>query len=152
MRHQDISFKIRGAVALVCIGILCAAPTNSASAQGKTVPVFTNGMAQIVPGFQDSTAWIHQELWVETGFDTDGDGRPDRMHVDVTRPRQTDTEGLRVSVVYESSPYFAGTSGPRQYLWNVKQEVGATPTQREHQPEIPFKAVRPRISNDLINE
>jgi hypothetical protein len=32
-------------------------------------------------------------LWVETGFDSDGDGKNDRMHVDVTRPKQTDTEG-----------------------------------------------------------
>ena len=141
-----------GAVALACIAAFGAILANTAAAQNGTVPVFKDGMAQIVPGFQDSTTWVRQELWVETGFDTDGDGKPDRMHVDVTRPRQTDTEGLKVSVVYESSPYFAGTSGPRQYLWNVKQEVGATPTQREHQPEIPFKPVRTRISNDLINE
>jgi X-Pro dipeptidyl-peptidase len=123
-----------------------------ASAQEKAAPVFQNGMAQVVPAFQDSTQWIRQELWVETGFDTDGDGKPDRMHVDVTRPRQTETEGLKVAVIYESSPYFAGTSGPRQYLWNMKQEVDAPPVQREHQPEIPFEPVRPRISNDLVNE
>jgi len=141
-----------GAVALACIAAFGAILANTAAAQNGTVPVFKDGMAQIVPGFQDSTTWVRQELWVETGFDTDGDGKPDRMHVDVARPRQTDTEELKVPVVYESSPYFAGTSGPRQYLWNVKQEVGATPTQREHQPEIPFKPVRPRISNDLVNE
>ncbi|HXF24109.1 MAG TPA: Xaa-Pro dipeptidyl-peptidase [Gemmatimonadaceae bacterium] len=142
----------RGAAALVSIAAFGVMLPHTAAAQDRSAPVFKDGMAQIVPGFADSTSWVRQELWVETGFDTDGDGKPDRMHVDVTRPRQTDTEGLKVSVVYESSPYFAGTSGPRQYLWNVKQEVGATPTQREHQPEIPFKAVRPRISNDLINE
>lgn len=141
-----------GAAALVSIAAFGVILPHTAAAQDRSVPVFKDGMAQIVPGFADSTSWVRQELWVETGFDTDGDGKPDRMHVDVTRPRQTDTEGLKVSVVYESSPYFAGTSGPRQYLWNVKQEVGATPTQREHQPEIPFKPVRPRISNDLINE
>jgi X-Pro dipeptidyl-peptidase len=156
MQSRDSRSTIRsaalGAVALSCIAAVGAILPNTALAQDKTVPVFKDGMAQVVPAFDDSTAWVHQELWVETGFDTDGDGKPDRMHVDVTRPRQTDTEGLKVSVVYESSPYFAGTSGPRQYLWNVKQEVGATPTQREHQPEIPFKPIRPRISNDLINE
>ncbi|MES2357492.1 MAG: Xaa-Pro dipeptidyl-peptidase [Gemmatimonadota bacterium] len=142
----------RWATALVSIAAFGVILPHTAAAQDRSVPVFKDGMAQIVPGFADSTSWVRQELWVETGFDTDGDGKPDRMHVDVTRPRQTDTEGLKVSVVYESSPYFAGTSGPRQYLWNVKQEVGATPTQREHQPEIAFKPVRPRISNDLINE
>lgn len=146
------NLHIRGNAVLLAAGVVGLVAARPAAAQSKAVPVFKDGMAQVVPGFQDSTTWVRQELWVETGFDTDGDGKPDRMHVDVTRPRQTDTEGLKVPVIYESSPYFAGTSGPRQYLWNVKQEVGATPTQREHQPEIPFKPVRPRISNDLINE
>ncbi len=154
MQHPNSRSKFRGTIApvfaLACLGALTLA--GDASAQEKAGPIFKDGMAQIVPAFQDSTQWIHQELWVETGFDTDGDGKPDRMHVDVTRPRQTETEGLKVSVVYESSPYFSGTSGPRQYLWNMKQEVDAPPTQREHQPEIPFQAVHPRISNDLINE
>ena len=33
-----------------------------------------------------------------------------RVHVDVTRPRQTDSEGLRVPILYGSSPYYAGTT------------------------------------------
>ena len=152
MHYRARHTSFRAIIAVACIALLGITPTHVAKAQEKTVPVFKDGMAQIVPGFQDSTAWIHQELWVETGFDTDGDGKPDRMHVDVTRQRQTETEGLKVSVVYESSPYFSGTSGPRANLWDVKQEVGATPPQRVHQPEIPFKAVNPRISSDLINE
>lgn len=152
MRQRVSRFTIRSSAALVCAGSIYLFVPGLASAQEKAAPVFQNGMAQIVPAFQDSTQWIHQELWVETGFDTDGDGKPDRMHVDVTRPRQTETEGLKVAVIYESSPYFAGTTGPRQYLWNMKQEVDAPPVQREHAPEIPFEPVRPRISNDLINE
>ena len=35
-----------------------------------------------------------------------GDGSRDRMFVDVTRQRQTETEGLKVPVIYESSPYY----------------------------------------------
>ena len=31
----------------------------------------------------------YPRLWVETAFDSDGDGRLDRVHVDVVRPRQT---------------------------------------------------------------
>ncbi|HET7551675.1 MAG TPA: Xaa-Pro dipeptidyl-peptidase [Gemmatimonadaceae bacterium] len=151
--HDRIGpLALRAAAVLTCVGAFGASLTTAAAAQQKTVPVFADGQAQVVPGFQDSTAWIREELWVETEFDTDGDGKKDRMHVDVTRPRQTDTDGLEVSVIYESSPYFAGTSGPRSNLWNVKQEVGAKPTPRVHQPEIPFEPVRPRISNDLIEE
>jgi X-Pro dipeptidyl-peptidase len=90
-------------------------------------PIFADGQAQIVPAFEDQSQWIRQTLWVETEFDSDGDGRRDRVFVDVTRQRQTETEGLKVPVLYESSPYFAGTSGPRQFLWDVKQEVGWRP-------------------------
>ena len=149
-RHATPTSLTLASACLLALG-LTFSPSHTARAQ-KPAPVFQDGMAQIVPAFQDSTTWIHQELWVETGFDTDGDGKPDRMHVDVTRPAQTQTDGLKVSVIYESSPYFSGTSGPRANLWDVKQEVGATPPPRVHQPEIPFKADHPRISNDLINE
>ena len=142
----------RTSVALACIAAVSLANSNAATAQSSAGPVFRNGMAQIVPAFQDSTTWIRQELWVETEFDSDGDGKKDRMHVDVTRPAQTGADGLKVPIIYESSPYFAGTSGPRQNLWNVKQEVDATPPQRTHQPEIPFQPVRPRISSDLVAE
>ena len=94
-------------------------------------------MAQVVPAFADSAQWIRQNLWVETDFDSDGDGRKDRVHVAVTRPRQTETEGLRVPVVYQSSPYFGGTSALDAY-WNVNHEVGAQPpsTAQRHPPPV----------------
>ncbi|MEM9660465.1 MAG: Xaa-Pro dipeptidyl-peptidase, partial [Planctomycetota bacterium] len=67
-------------------------------AEARTVPVFKDGEAQIVDGFKDSDYWIRHDLWVETDFDSDEDGKPDRMHVSVTRPRQTETEGLQLPV------------------------------------------------------
>ena len=82
----------------------------AATAAAQTQPVFVNGQAQVVPAFNASAQWIRHRLWVETEFDSDGDGKRDRMHVDVTRPAQTDTEGLKVPVVYETSPYYAGTA------------------------------------------
>ena len=130
--------------------LLLAVGALDAAAQ-KTVPVFTNGQAQVVPGFADPALWIKERLWVETQFDSDFDGKMDRMHVDVTRPRQTETEGLKVAVVYESSPYFAGTSGDRKYLWDVKQEVGAPPPPRTDQPAPPFKPDRAAVSNSEVN-
>lgn len=113
-------------------------------------PVFVDGQAQIVPAFEDAAQWIRHRLWVETEFDSDGDKKRDRVHVDVTRPKQTGTEGLKVPVVYESSPYFAGTSGDRKFLWDVKQEVGADSPPRPSQPEIEFKADRTSISNSQV--
>lgn len=115
----------------------------------KAAPVFFNGQAQLVPAFQDKSQWIKQELWVETGFDSDGDGKPDRMHVDVTRPVQTETEGLKVAVVYESSPYFAGTM-KNQKMWDVKHELGQKPPARTMNVQASFVAVRPEIAKTEI--
>ncbi|MFC1499811.1 Xaa-Pro dipeptidyl-peptidase [Candidatus Zixiibacteriota bacterium] len=133
------------------LGLLLS-PMQSASAQGIQVPVIVNGEAQIIPEFEDPEQWIRLDLWVETEFDTDGDGRPDRMHVDVIRPLQTETEGLKLPVIYESSPYFAGTSSTAQeYFWNVRHEVGAVPPERIHPPSIRPRGRRPIISNSQIN-
>jgi X-Pro dipeptidyl-peptidase len=113
--------------------------------------VFVDGQAQIVPAFQDAAQWIRQTLWVEAEFDSDRDGKKDRLHVDVTRPRQTDSEKLKVPIIYESSPYFAGTSGNRKFLWNVNQEVGAEPPARTSQPAIEFRATRENVSDNQVN-
>ena len=92
----------------------------------NAIPIFENGEAQIVPGFNDPHKWIREDLWVVTEFDSDENGELDRMHVDVTRPYQTETNGLKLPVVYNSSPYFAGTaSGNLKYFWNPRHELGA---------------------------
>ena len=72
----------------------------SIKAQEKAVPVFKDGEAQIVEAFNDPEKWIRTDLWVETTFDSDGDGKLDRMHVDVTRPEQTENEDLKLPIVY----------------------------------------------------
>lgn len=100
-------------------------PTGSMGAQRleRSGPAFRNGQALIVPAFLDPAEWVREELWVETEFDTDGDGRLDRIHVAVVGPGQTETAGLKVPVIYESSPYFSGTTGPTQsYFWDVRPE------------------------------
>ena len=114
-------------------------------------PVFRDGQAQIVPAFRDSASWIREEVWVETEFDSDGDGRRDRVHVSVVRPRQTETEGLKVPVIYESSPYYSGTSGARRFLWDVRQELGEPPPPRTSQPPVEPR-VRPGISNSHVDD
>ena len=113
-------------------------------------PVFKDGEAQILPELEDPTEWIRHDLWVETTFDTDGDGKLDRMHVAVTRPRHTETEGIKLPVIYASSPYYAGTAEDVPGLfWDVKHEIGATAPPRTH-VEVVRKGSRPVISNDEI--
>jgi X-Pro dipeptidyl-peptidase len=103
----------------------------------KAAITIVDGEAQVVEAFKDQKEWIREFLWVETSFDSDGDGKLDRMHVDVTRPKQTATEGLKVPVIYETSPYFSGT-GPNglEFFWDAKQEVGAPPPVRKPMPDV----------------
>ncbi|MBT8395942.1 MAG: Xaa-Pro dipeptidyl-peptidase [Gemmatimonadetes bacterium] len=121
---------------LLAVALVVGFPSD-ADGQETAGPVFVDGQAQIVEAFQAPDGWIQEELWVETEFDTDGDGELDRMHVAVVRPGQTETEGLKVPVIYESSPYFSGTAGGGlSYFWNPRQEVGAEPPPRNPPPTV----------------
>jgi X-Pro dipeptidyl-peptidase len=144
----------RRTVAAAMVTLACAASlhaqVSTPQAQGGARAVFVNGMAQVVPAFADSSQWIRQDLWVETDFDSDRDGRNDRVHVAVTRPRQTETEGLRVPVVYGSSPYYAGTARSVAF-WDVRQELGEPPPPRAPMLNPPYDSTRTRISNQLVN-
>jgi len=144
-----LRFSLRAAriAATLCFG---AAPCLTAQDSAQAKPTFAGGIAQVVPAFADSTAWIRQDLWVETGFDSDQDGKPDRVHVDVTRPRQTDT-GLKVAVIYGSSPYYAGVSRD-QVDWDVRQELNAQPKPRGRMLSAPYDGTRTRISREMVNE
>ena len=132
-------------LSLLALSVLLALP-----ASGQAGPRFQDGQAQVVPEFEDADAWIREQLWVETEFDSDDDGLTDRVHVAVVRPAQTETEGLRVPVVYESSPYYSGVAGNAPGLfWNVQHEIGATPPARTVGPEVPLRA-QPGISQSHV--
>lgn len=137
--------------ALICLPLsFCIV---ASFAQEKAKPIFKDGEAQVVALFDTPDKWIRTDLWVETAFDTDGDGKLDRMHVDVTRPFQTETEGLKLPVIYESSPYYAGTAADVPGLfWDVKHELmEKSPVARVH-PSVIRSGKRPIISNSLIRE
>lgn len=133
---------------LLLLSSLLVSPTVGQSSQAG--PVFEDGQAQVVPAFENEDDWIREELWVQTDFDSDGDGKLDRVHTSVTRQLQTETEGLKVPVIYGSSPYYSGTSGPRTSLWDVRQELGEPSPPRVHQP-APKRNTRPNISNGFVS-
>ena len=122
------------------------------TAQEKAAPIFKDGEAQIIEAFNTPDQWIRHDLWVETNFDTDGDGKMDRMHVAVTRPFQTDSEGLTLPVIYVTSPYFAGVARETEgAFWNVNHELGEKVAGIVH-PEVTRKGKRPIISNSHIKK
>ena len=130
--------------------VLLSVFATKINAQEKAVPIFKDGEAQIVEAFNDQSKWIRHDLWVETTFDTDGDGTLDRMHVAVTRPSQTENEGLQLPIVYESSPYYAGiANGGSELFWNVKHELGEKVSGPFH-PVVKRTGKRPIISNSQI--
>ncbi|MCA0133095.1 Xaa-Pro dipeptidyl-peptidase [Winogradskyella alexanderae] len=145
--NLSIKSTVLLSVALATSIISCAQKDNS---QAK--PVFENGEAQIVEAFSNPDNWLRHDLWVETDFDTDGDGDPDRMHVSVTRPEQTETEGLKLPIIYVTSPYFAGVAADAPgTMWNVKHELGEIGEERFH-PDVKRRGKRPIISNSHIKK
>jgi predicted acyl esterase len=97
------------------------------------VPTFVNGLAQAVFS-TDPADWYSGEVWVEAPFDTDRDGELDRIHADFTAPSEVVTAGLEVPVIFEDSPYYAGTADPYSN-WAVDHELGDPPASR---PATPF--------------
>ncbi|WP_339755511.1 Xaa-Pro dipeptidyl-peptidase [uncultured Winogradskyella sp.] len=146
---MTFSFKSNSILTIALAFSILSSAQNSTE---KATPVFKDGEAQIVEAFKDSKKWIRHDLWVETEFDTDGDGEPDRMHVAVTRPEQTDTEGLKLPIIYVSSPYFAGVAADAPgTMWDVNIELGGTAKERFH-PDVTRRGQRPIISNSHIRK
>ncbi len=113
-----------------------------------TVPLIENGRAQVIPAFDNPEEWIHHDLWVETEFDTDGDGERDRVHVDVTRPAQTESGNLQLPVIYETSPYYSGVAGlVDSIFWDVRHEIGEQPPERSHPAPIKHRSNQENISD-----
>jgi X-Pro dipeptidyl-peptidase len=164
MLNRFVAFRFLCVVSIVCgQPVLASADTPpetvitetpaAETAPEKAGPVIKDGEAQVVKAFEDPDFWIREDLWVETEFDSDQDGKLDRMHVDVTRPRQTETEGLKVPVVYASSPYYAGTApGDQDDFWDPRHEVGEVPPKRKPSQSVKTRTHRPIISKTEVNK
>lgn len=101
MRHP-----VMAAVAAVGVSVLTAVvgvPAWAAEGAGKPAAIVVkDGATQ--PVFDYGKA-INEEIWVEVPLDTDGDGSRDRVHLDITRPGETETAGLKVGSLMIATPY-----------------------------------------------
>ncbi|MFE6887869.1 Xaa-Pro dipeptidyl-peptidase [Streptomyces sp. NPDC057694] len=50
---------------------------------------------------------VRESVWVDTRLDGDGDGRTDRVAVDIVRPREAAAQGRKVPVIMDASPYYS---------------------------------------------
>ncbi len=138
----------------ILLSLLCLHLTGWAQTEKPSWLDLKDGQSQPVPAFSDPDWWIKEEVWVETDFDSDLDGRLDRMHVYITRPHQTQTEGIKLPVIYNSSPYFGLRIpallgiGSKKNFWKVNHEIGATPKPHRHM-RLGTRTKRPLFASSM---
>ncbi|MFI1395599.1 Xaa-Pro dipeptidyl-peptidase [Streptomyces sp. NPDC020681] len=50
---------------------------------------------------------VREAVWVDTRLDGDGDGKTDRVAVDIVRPREPAAQGRKIPVIMDASPYYS---------------------------------------------
>ncbi|MRX73072.1 CocE/NonD family hydrolase [Bacillus lacus] len=99
--------KLLNAAALIAAVSFTLSPFNYESAAAKTQVSKESrervkGVSQAQYSYKDA---IRETVFVETKLDSDGDGKPDRIAVDIMRPKESDS-GLKVPVIMDASPYY----------------------------------------------
>ncbi|MFF2851124.1 Xaa-Pro dipeptidyl-peptidase [Streptomyces sp. NPDC058001] len=92
--------------ALVITGVL---PSNAAQTTGPSASAATSSghlVRESKPVYAYDTA-VRESVWVDTGLDGDGDGKDDRVAVDIVRPREPAAQGRKVPVIMDASPYYS---------------------------------------------
>ncbi|RLV10286.1 Xaa-Pro dipeptidyl-peptidase [Streptomyces griseocarneus] len=82
-------------LAVLAVPAGAATAAAGAAARRESRPVYSYDRA------------VRESVWVETGTDGDADGRPDRVAVDIIRPREAAEQGRRVPVIMDASPYYS---------------------------------------------
>src|SRR5215218_10832638 len=93
----------RAVAAAAALVVAVVAPT-ALGAESDSGPVVMGGVTQPVFGYADA---IRERVWVESTFDSDLDGVNDLIAMDIMRPRATETDGLKVPVIMDASPYYS---------------------------------------------
>lgn len=87
--------------ALIALALIAAGTTPAHAITGPSITV-ERGRTQPVFSYADA---VREHVYVESGVDSDSDGRADRVRVDIIRPRGSGP-GLRVPVIIDESPYY----------------------------------------------
>ena len=98
--------------ALLVLFAATAGPATAAEPGPPPWLVVENGQTQ--PQFDFAQA-IEETVFVETELDSDGDGTRDRVRIRISRPAETKTQGYKVPVVFEHSPYRGDLGNPANH-------------------------------------
>jgi X-Pro dipeptidyl-peptidase len=111
---------------LAAILVATLSGTAPATADAPAIKIENNATQ---PVFSRADA-VKQTVYVEVaGTDSDFDGKPDRVAVDILRPKETD-QGLKVPVIMEASPYYAGGNDVANHPVDVDENGNPLPTLR----------------------
>jgi X-Pro dipeptidyl-peptidase len=92
--------RLRIAVTAALVAAVATIGTPVSAAVEETTPIYS---------YQDA---IREDVYVEAPMDSDSDGKPDRVAIQVMRPRETAT-GLKTPVIMEPSPYYRAAAAAR---------------------------------------
>lgn len=146
-RRRGHRVAVAMTAALACAGVAIASPAYASPEPAE--PTFVDGLSQAV-FTKNSAEWVNEEAWVESEVDSDLDGLPDLVHIDVSRVPETESADLKVPVLMELSPYYAG--GSQVTNWSVDHEIGDPPSEKEPWPAyVPRNRTSPTISRSLEN-
>ncbi|MCX4820672.1 Xaa-Pro dipeptidyl-peptidase [Streptomyces sp. NBC_01142] len=95
------SLVVAASAALMAVSLT---PTGAQGAPvGESRPVYS-GESRPVYSYENA---IRESVWVDTRLDGDGDGKSDRVAVDIVRPREPAQQGRKIPVIMDASPYYS---------------------------------------------
>ena len=144
-RRRAVAILAATASTFGLTALVAPAVATAATADRCAKPTFAYGQAQ--NSFAaDPNTWVRSEAWVQAPDDSDHDGQPDRIHIDITRPAETAKEAChyKAPVILEESPYYAGL-GPEE-TWPVDYELGNPPPPRVPEPPWTARVTTPIVS------
>ncbi|MRG61690.1 Xaa-Pro dipeptidyl-peptidase [Agromyces sp. CFH 90414] len=146
-RRRGRALAVAVTSVLACGLVVAASPAQATPEPEPAEPTFVDGLSQAV-FTRVASEWINEEAWVESEVDSDRDGKPDLVHIDVSRVPETESTGLKVPVLMEMSPYYAG--GTQVTNWPVDHEIGDPPSEKPGWPAFtPTNRTSPTISRSL---
>ncbi|MBZ4319979.1 Xaa-Pro dipeptidyl-peptidase [Streptomyces huiliensis] len=118
LKHSGFLKRTVPATATALLAALLATPAPahaapSARNSAGSTPVYSYDKA------------VRETVYVETGKDSDGDGRTDRVAVDIIRPREAAEQGRKVPVIMDASPYYQSIGrGPESQVKKYDDKGG----------------------------
>ena len=120
---DEVKVNLDAAIAPALAGL------QNAMAQDPPQPYFVNGLAQPIFYYGNSSYYDTSGegaarflVYVETNYDTDGDGKLDLIKVMVQLPRAAVEKGMKVATIYHAQPYNEGTNDGVSYPASVRTE------------------------------